>query len=72
MAWLAFDRAIRSCEQFGLKGPVDRWRFIRKEIHDDVCLHGFDPDLNSFVQHYGAKNIDANLLMIAKVGFLRP
>jgi GH15 family glucan-1,4-alpha-glucosidase len=70
MAWLAFDRAIKSCEEFGLEGPVDQWRSVRKEIHDDVCLRGFDSYLNSFVQHYGAKNADANLLMIAKVGFL--
>jgi GH15 family glucan-1,4-alpha-glucosidase len=70
MAWLAFDRAIKSCEQFGLKGPVDRWRSVRTEIHDEVCLKGFDAELNSFVQYYGAKNVDANLPMIAKVGFL--
>lgn len=70
MAWMAFDRAIKSCEQFGLKGPVDRWRSVRTEIHDDVCRKGFDPDLNSFVQYYGAKNVDANLLIIPKAGFL--
>src|SRR6266852_3148372 len=26
MAWVAFDRAIRSAQQFGLDGPLDRWR----------------------------------------------
>src|SRR5437868_13682801 len=26
MAWVAFDRAIRSVEEFGLDGPVERWR----------------------------------------------
>ena len=72
MAWLAFDRTIKSCEQFGLKGPVDRWRSVRAEIHDEVCHKGFDADINSFVQYYGAKNVDANLLMIAKAGFLPP
>src|SRR5215469_2169724 len=29
MAWVAFDRAIKSCEEFGNDGPVDRWRTIR-------------------------------------------
>ncbi|MFY9527725.1 MAG: glycoside hydrolase family 15 protein [Candidatus Acidiferrales bacterium] len=72
MAWVAFDRAVRSCEQFGLKGPVDRWRVVRQEIHDDVCRHGFDPDLGSFVQFYGSKELDASLLAIAKIGFLPP
>ena len=33
MAWVAFDRAVRSVEYFGKEGPVDRWRQIRDEIH---------------------------------------
>src|SRR5262249_51569340 len=37
MAWVAFDRAIKSAESFGLAGPVDRWRALRHEIHEEVC-----------------------------------
>jgi GH15 family glucan-1,4-alpha-glucosidase len=70
MAWVAFDRAVQSAEQFGMAGPVDRWRAIRDEIHEDVCRNAFDPAMNSFVQSYGSKNLDANLLMIAKSRFL--
>jgi GH15 family glucan-1,4-alpha-glucosidase len=70
MAWVAFDRAIRSWEKFGFNGPVERWRAVRQEIHDDVCRSGFDSDLGSFVQSYGSKDLDAGLLMIAKTGFL--
>jgi GH15 family glucan-1,4-alpha-glucosidase len=70
MAWVAFDRAIRTCEQWGREGPVDRWRSIRDEIHADVCANGFDPELGSFVQSYGAKRLDASLLLIPLVGFL--
>jgi GH15 family glucan-1,4-alpha-glucosidase len=72
MAWVAFDCAIKSCEQFQLKGPLDRWKEVREEIHRDVCQHGFDAELNSFVQSYGSKNLDAALLMIPKSGFLPP
>jgi GH15 family glucan-1,4-alpha-glucosidase len=70
MAWYAFDSAIKSCEQFGLKGPLDRWREVRQEIHDDVCRNGFNPILGSFVQFYGSDNVDASLLFIPRVGFL--
>jgi GH15 family glucan-1,4-alpha-glucosidase len=72
MAWLAFDRAVRDCEQLGLRGPVDRWRAVRDEIHADVCKNGFDASLESFVQFYGSKVLDASLLTIAKSGFLPP
>jgi GH15 family glucan-1,4-alpha-glucosidase len=70
MAWVAMDRAIRSVEDFGLSGPVDEWRRLRSEIHAQVCREGFDAGLGSFVQSYGAKELDASLLMIPLVGFL--
>ena len=35
MAWVAFDRAIRSAERFGLPAPLDHWRALRTEMHDD-------------------------------------
>ncbi|MGZ8868051.1 MAG: glycoside hydrolase family 15 protein [Thermoanaerobaculia bacterium] len=70
MAWVAFDRAVKSAEQFGLAGPVDEWRRIRKVIHDQVIELGFDAKLNSFVQSYGSKDPDASLLMLPLVGFL--
>ena len=70
MAWVAFDRAIRSAEDFGLEGPLDRWRALRDRIHEEVCRNGFDPGQNSFVQSYGSTELDASLLMIPIVGFL--
>ena len=70
MAWVAFDRTIKSAEKFGLKAPLAHWRSVRKRIHEDVCQHGFDPDLGSFVQSYGSKNLDASLLLLPLVGFL--
>jgi GH15 family glucan-1,4-alpha-glucosidase len=72
MAWVAFDRGVKSIEQFGLVGPLDHWRRLRQRIHDDVCQTGFDPELGAFTQSYGVKQLDASLLMIALVGFLPP
>jgi GH15 family glucan-1,4-alpha-glucosidase len=72
MTWVAFDRAIRTAEQLQLKAPLDRWRSIRARIHREVCRHGFDAKLGSFVQFYGSKEVDANLLLIPLVGFLPP
>ncbi len=72
MAWLAFDRAIKSAEMYNLPGPVDRWRQIRDRIHNNVCTHGFDAELCSFVQTYGSKELDASLLLLPAIGFLPP
>jgi len=72
MAWVAFDRVVKDVERFGQAGPVDRWRALRDQVHDDVCRKAYDPSRNTFVQYYGAKALDASLLMMPLVGFLPP
>jgi GH15 family glucan-1,4-alpha-glucosidase len=72
MAWVAFDRAVRSIEEYGLEGPLDHWRSIRDTIHKQVCDKGFDAEQNSFVQSFGVTALDASLLLIPMVGFLPP
>jgi GH15 family glucan-1,4-alpha-glucosidase len=72
MAWVAFDRAVKDAAEFKLEGPVERWRALRDEIHAEVCRHGFDPGLGSFVQAYGSRQLDASLLLLPVVGFLPP
>ena len=72
MAWVAFDRAVKAVEQFGLDGPADRWRALRHEVHAEVCARGYNADVGAFVQDYGSTRLDASLLMIPLVGFLPP
>ena len=70
MCWVAFDRAIRSAEKFGLEGPLDDWRALRDTIHRDVCDKGFDKEQNAFMEYYGADVLDASNLLLSPVGFL--
>ncbi len=72
MTWVAFDRAIKSAERFGLEGPVDRWKTLRDTICRDVCDKGFDREQNAFVESYGSKMLDASILLLPSVGFLPP
>jgi GH15 family glucan-1,4-alpha-glucosidase len=72
MAWVAFDRAIRSVEGFDLDGPLERWRAIRDQIHAEVCARGFDRARNAFTQTYDRPALDASVLMMPLVGFLPP
>lgn len=70
MAWVAFDRAIKSAEKYRLSGPVERWQALRTEIHEEVCRRGFDREWGSFVRSYGSRELDASLLLLPAVGFL--
>jgi GH15 family glucan-1,4-alpha-glucosidase len=71
MAWVAMDRAVKSMEE-GWLPENPEWRRLRKQIHEQVCRQGFNTDLNSFVQFYGSKHMDASLLMMPLMGFLPP
>ena len=70
MAWVAIDRVIKGVEQFGLQGPVDRWRVLRQRIHDEVCERAWSDRERSFVQAYDTPHLDASALLIPLVGFL--
>jgi len=76
MAWVAFDRAVKITEQLGERGggagAIGQLRRLRDDIHENVCHHGFDAELGSFVQAYGSKSLDASLLLLPLVGFLPP
>jgi GH15 family glucan-1,4-alpha-glucosidase len=69
MAWVAFDRV--ASEEIS-EAAAQHWRAIADEIHAEVCGRGFDRELNSFVQAYGSRELDASLLLIPIVGFLPP
>lgn len=72
MTWVAFDRGIKSAEEFGMMGPVAKWKDLRDAIHRDVCQNGYDAHRQTFVQAYGQPHLDASLLRIPVVGFLPP
>ena len=70
MAWVAFDRAVKTVERFDREGPLDRWRSIREDIRADILHSGYDEARGTFVQFYGSDRLDASLLLLPLVGFL--
>jgi GH15 family glucan-1,4-alpha-glucosidase len=71
MVWVAFDRAIAAVERHGLEGPVDKWREVRDRVHEEVMAHGYDEKRNTFTQHYDTTEVDASLLVLSDVGFVK-
>jgi GH15 family glucan-1,4-alpha-glucosidase len=70
MAWLAFDRAIRTVEEGGYEGPVEQWRRERDAVRHEVMQQGFDAERQCFTQYYGSRELDASLLILPLVGFV--
>ena len=71
MAWVAFDRAIKTVEEFGLQGPVEKWRRLRDTIHADICEKGWNEKVGAFTQAYGSEAMDASILLAMLTGFLK-
>src|ERR1051325_235472 len=70
MAWVAFDRGIKSVEQYGFKGPHERWQKLRKRIAAQILECAYDRERNTLVGYYGGRYLDAALLLIPQLGFL--
>jgi GH15 family glucan-1,4-alpha-glucosidase len=70
MTWVAFDRAVRICDEFGVRGRVARWRALRDEIHAEVLARGWSDDKQAFTQSFGDEELDASVLQMPLVGFL--
>ena len=71
MMWVAFDCGIRAVRDHGLPGPLKHWLDLRERLRLEILDRGFDRNLNSFTQTYGRPDLDAALLALPQVGFLR-
>ncbi len=69
MVWAAFDRAVAAVEEFGLDGPVTRWRKLRDEVRADIEANGYDRQKHTYTQYFGSREVDASLLQLAQVGY---
>lgn len=72
MCWVAIERMIRMARQRGLPGDVAAWTTSRDEIYDQIMERGWDPEVGSFVQRYGATTLDASVLLMPMVKFCSP
>jgi GH15 family glucan-1,4-alpha-glucosidase len=70
MAWVAFDRAVRMHQEYGLDGPIARWRHVRREIKEQVLRCAWSERKQAFTQSYGSDALDASILQMPLVGFL--
>jgi GH15 family glucan-1,4-alpha-glucosidase len=72
MCWVAVDRGLRLAESFSLPHDGERWRAARRSIHRAVTTRGYSPQLRSFTQALDSERLDASLLRMTQVRFLRP
>lgn len=72
MCWVALDRALTLTNGHLNDQQHTRWSEVAHKIRDDIHAHGYDEQLQTFVQAYGESAVDAANFRIALVGFLPP
>lgn len=72
MCWVAIERMIRMARRRGLPGDVAAWTETRDAIYHQIMSRGWNAELGSFVQRYGATTLDASVLLMPMVKFCAP
>jgi len=70
MCWVAVDRGIRLAQSLGRTEKVSYWHKAAEEIRNDVMNKGWNPEKETFTQHYDTEALDASALLIPLFGFL--
>ncbi|HEU4426274.1 MAG TPA: glycoside hydrolase family 15 protein, partial [Pilimelia sp.] len=71
MCWVALDRGARLARMYDEPEYARKWQALADQIHADICAKGVD-ERGVFVQRYGAKALDASLLLMPLMRFLPP
>jgi len=71
MCWAAVDAGVALAEKYSLTAPLDRWRKERDALRHNIETHGVDHKRGIFVESYGSHEVDAVLLLLPGVEFVR-
>ncbi|HEY2763677.1 MAG TPA: glycoside hydrolase family 15 protein [Pseudonocardiaceae bacterium] len=72
MSWVAFDRAIRMATNRGRPADLRRWAQERDHLHEQIMTKGWNGRLGAFVQYENSDVLDASLVLMPLLGFIRP
>ncbi|MFL5782834.1 MAG: glycoside hydrolase family 15 protein [Thermoleophilaceae bacterium] len=71
MCWVAMDRGARLAETYGDPDLAAGWQETADQIHHEILTRGLS-DKGVFRQHYDTDALDASLLLMPIVRFLKP
>jgi GH15 family glucan-1,4-alpha-glucosidase len=72
MCWAACDRLARIAGHLGLAERATHWQTRADQVRETILARAWNPELNSFVSSFEGHAIDASLLLMHEVGFIRP
>ena len=71
MCWVACDRLAKIASRLGLQERSRHWRMHADGIHAVICARAWHAGRGSFAATFEGEALDASLLLLAELGFLR-
>jgi len=71
MCWAACDRLAKIATRLGLAARAAYWHGHAAKVHATVCARAWDAKRGSFVGTFDGGSLDASLLLLVELGFLR-
>lgn len=71
MCWAACDRLARIAAHFGLGDRAGHWSARAQTVRTAIDAQAWNPGLNAYTESFGGDDVEAGLLLMAEVGYLR-
>ena len=65
MSWVAINRGLRLADKRSFPAERQSWMETRDAIYEETMEHGWNPEVNSFVQSYASESLDASNLVMS-------
>lgn len=72
MCWVAIDRGLRLADKRSFPANREKWLSARDAIFEAIMSRGWCPERKTFVQAFGATDLDASNLLMPLVFFVSP
>ncbi|MCD9027013.1 glycoside hydrolase family 15 protein [Luteimonas sp. BDR2-5] len=72
MCWAACDRLAKIAAQLGLSDRAAHWRGRADTIRERILAEAWNVELGHFADAFGGDRLDASLLLLADLGFVKP
>ena len=72
MCWAACDRLARIAGHLNLSERATHWQTRADQMRETILREAWNPRLKSFTAGFNDDEIDASLLLMHEVGFIRP
>lgn len=70
MCWAACDRLARIADRLQLGDRRAFWRERADTMHAAIETQAWNPEINSYAESFGGRDLDASLLLLAQLGFV--